>query len=44
MTAFGPWTLESDGPLARDYTKIPYTRVQRPIWPLDREATPRLLL
>ncbi len=49
MGAFGPVAkkvlyVESDGPLSRDYTRIPYTRVQRPIWPLDRETTPRLLL
>ena len=35
MAAFGPIAkqviyVESDGPLSRDYRKIPYTRVQRP--------------
>jgi microcystin degradation protein MlrC len=49
MGNFGPIAkqviyVESDGPLRRDYRKIPYTRVQRPIWPLDTETTPRLLL
>lgn len=47
--AFGPIAaevlyVESDGPLARDYRRIPYTRVERPIWPLDAEAQPRLIL
>jgi microcystin degradation protein MlrC len=36
--------VESDGPLRRDYRKIPYRRVQRPIWPLDDETTPALLI
>ncbi len=49
MGAFGPVAqkvlyVESDGPLSRDYTRIPYTRIQRPIWPLDEKTTPRLLL
>jgi microcystin degradation protein MlrC len=49
MGNFGPIArqviyVESDGPLRRDYRKIPYTRVQRPIWPLDTEAMPRLIL
>lgn len=35
--------VESDGPLARDYSKLPYTRVQRPVWPLDAEVTPGLI-
>jgi len=47
--AFGPIAekvlyVDSDGPLSRDYTRIPYTRVQRPIWPLDAETTPGLIL
>jgi microcystin degradation protein MlrC len=38
--AFGPIAkkvLYSDGPgaLPRDFRKVPYTRVKRPIWPLD---------
>lgn len=47
--AFGPIAekvlyVDSDGPLARDYTRIPYTRVQRPIWPLDAATSPGLIL
>jgi microcystin degradation protein MlrC len=47
--AFGPIAkkviyIDSDGPLSRDYRKIPYTRVQRPIWPLDPETSPGLVL
>jgi microcystin degradation protein MlrC len=46
--AFGPIAekvlyVESDGPLPRDYAKIPYRRVQRPIWPLDAETSPGLI-
>ena len=49
MGAYGPIArqvlyLESDGPLSRDYRKIPYRKVQRPIWPLDEATTPRLLV
>jgi microcystin degradation protein MlrC len=49
MGNFGPIAkevlyVESDGPLRRDYRKLPYTRVQRPIWPLDEHTTPGLLL
>jgi microcystin degradation protein MlrC len=35
---------ESDGPLPRDYRKLPWRRVTRPIWPLDEDAQPRLIL
>lgn len=49
MAAFGPIArkvvyVESDGPLSRDYRRIPYTRVQRPIWPLDADTSPGLVL
>ena len=49
MGNFGPIAkeviyVESDGPLRRDYRQIPYTRVQRPIWPLDQETKPTLLI
>jgi microcystin degradation protein MlrC len=49
MAAFGPIAkkvlyVDSDGPLSRDYRKIPYTKVQRPIWPLDAETRPGLIL
>ncbi len=48
MAAFGPIAekviyVDSDGPLNRDYRKIPYNRVQRPIWPLDAETAPGLI-
>jgi len=48
MAAFGPTAakviyVDSDGPLNRDYRKIPYTRVRRPIWPLDAETSPGLI-
>jgi len=36
--------VDTDGPLARDYRRIPYARVQRPIWPLDEETSPGLIL
>src|SRR5262249_13200338 len=35
---------EADGPLPRDYRKLPWARVQRPIWPLDAQTQPRLVL
>ena len=35
--------IESDGPLARDYRKMVYTKVKRPIWPLDAETQPGLI-
>ena len=46
--AFGPIAkkvlyIDSDGPLSRDYRKIPYTKVQRPIWPLDEKTSPGLI-
>jgi len=34
---------DSGGPIPRDHTKVPYTRVQRPIWPLDEAVQPVLL-
>lgn len=48
MAAFGPIAkrviyIDSDGPLSRDYRKIPYTKVMRPIWPLDAETKPGLI-
>jgi microcystin degradation protein MlrC len=47
--AFGPIAkkvlyIDSDGPLPRDYRKLPYQHVTRPIWPLDAEAAPGLIL
>jgi len=49
MAAYGPIAkkvvyLESSGPLRRDHRKMPYTKVQRPIWPLDPDARPRGLI
>jgi microcystin degradation protein MlrC len=48
MAAYGPIAkrviyVESDAPLARDYRKIKYTKVRRPIWPLDAETRPELI-
>ena len=48
MGAYGPIAkkviyVDADGPLARDYAKIPYTRVNRPIWPLDEKTEPGLI-
>jgi len=48
MAAFGPIAkkviyVDSDAPLKRDYRAIPYTRVERPIWPLDATTSPRLI-
>jgi microcystin degradation protein MlrC len=49
MAAFGPIAkkviyIDSDGPLSRDPRRIPYTKVQRPIWPLDEVTSPGLIL
>ncbi|MCP5152665.1 MAG: M81 family metallopeptidase [Ectothiorhodospiraceae bacterium] len=49
MAAFGPIAkkvlyIESDAPLSRDYRKIPYRNVDRPIWPLDAETSPGLIV
>jgi microcystin degradation protein MlrC len=35
---------DAGGPIPRDHRKVPYTRVQRPIWPLDEEAAPVALV
>ena len=48
MAAFGPIAkkvlyVDSDAPLARDYRRVPYRRVARPIWPLDAETHPGLI-
>lgn len=48
MAAFGPIArkviyVDSDGPLSRDYRHIPYTKVRRPIWPLDQDTSPGLI-
>ena len=46
--AFGPIAkrviyVESDAPLKRDYRNMTYTKVQRPIWPLDEHTEPGLV-
>jgi len=48
MAAFGPIAkkviyVESGGPLGRDYRTVPYTRVNRPVWPLDEATRPGLI-
>jgi microcystin degradation protein MlrC len=48
MAAYGPIArkviyVESGGPLTRDYRNIPYTRIDRPIWPLDEATSPGLI-
>lgn len=48
MAAFGPIAarviyVETDAPLSRDYTKMEFTKVQRPIWPLDADTSPGLI-
>lgn len=35
---------DAGGPIPRDHRKVPYTRVQRPIWPLDEQAAPVALV
>ena len=36
--------MESDGPLRRDYRLVPYSKIQRPIWPLDELTRPGLIV
>lgn len=35
---------DSGGPIPRDHRKVPYTRIQRPIWPLDDKVKPGLIV
>jgi len=49
MAAYGPIAkkviyVESSGPLPRDHRRVPYRKVERPIWPLDTDARPRGLI
>ena len=49
MAAYGPIAkkviyIETTGPLRRDPAKVPYKKVERPIWPIDRDAKPRGLI
>jgi microcystin degradation protein MlrC len=46
--AFGPIArrvlyVDSGGSIPRDHRQVPYTRLERPIWPLDGNAAPRLI-
>ena len=34
---------DSGGPIPRDHRKVPYTRVRRPIWPLDENVQPVMI-
>lgn len=48
MAAFGPIAkkvlyIDADGPISRDYRKIDYRCLQRPIWPLDEATAPGLI-
>ncbi|WOS66884.1 MULTISPECIES: M81 family metallopeptidase [Sinorhizobium] len=49
LASYGPFAkkvifVKSDGLLGKDFTEIPYKAINRPIWPLDEEAKPYLLL
>ncbi|NGO56148.1 M81 family metallopeptidase [Allomesorhizobium camelthorni] len=49
MAEYGPIAdkaifIRSDGLNNRPISEYPYTRVNRPIWPLDTETSPRLLV
>jgi microcystin degradation protein MlrC len=35
--------VNGGGPLQRDYAKVPYCHVTRPIWPIDEEVEPGLI-
>jgi microcystin degradation protein MlrC len=35
---------EGDGALPRDVRKLPWSKIQRPIWPLDTTTEPRLII
>ena len=46
--AFAPFAsrvlyCDAGGPIPRDHRQVPYTRVQRPIWPLEEDVQPVLL-
>jgi microcystin degradation protein MlrC len=48
MAAYGPIAktviyVDADGPITRDHRRIPYTKVERPVWPLDEKTNPRLI-
>lgn len=49
MGAFGPAAkkviyVDPDGPLSRDYRQIACTEVRQPIWPLDEQTAPGLIV
>ena len=35
---------EGDGALPRNYGKLPFAKIQRPIWPLDATTEPKLII
>jgi microcystin degradation protein MlrC len=35
---------EGDGALPRNYKKLPFSKIERPIWPLDATAEPKLII
>jgi microcystin degradation protein MlrC len=48
MAAYGPIAkkviyVDADGPITRDHRRIPYTKAERPVWPLDEKTNPRLI-
>ena len=48
MAAYGPIAarviyVDADGPMIRDYRRILYTKVRRPVWPLDEQTSPGLI-
>jgi microcystin degradation protein MlrC len=48
MAAYGPIAakviyVDADGPMIRDYRRIPYTKIRRPVWPLDEATSPGLI-
>lgn len=48
MAHFGPiasavYYVNGGGPLQRDYSKMQYQHVRRPIWPIDPDAVPSLI-
>ncbi|RKP47056.1 M81 family metallopeptidase [Pararobbsia silviterrae] len=49
MAHYGPIAsrvlhVNGGGPLQRDYSKMPYRHVRRPIWPIDTDAPPALIV
>ena len=49
MAAYAPIAasviyIDSDGPMVSDFTKIPFTKITHPLWPLDAETEPKLIM